>query len=84
MTCWKVKVEPASDNHSLKGGELRYHSSKLKFLTLKWAITEQFKEYLQYPQECLLTYNTYPSIYIYICLTSVTHAKSNEKMSFFA
>ena len=29
-------------------GKLRYHSSKLEFLTLKWAITEQFKEYLQY------------------------------------
>ena len=23
----------------LKGGELRYHSSKLEFLALKWAIT---------------------------------------------
>ena len=32
----------------LKGGELRYHSSKLEFLALKWAITEQFREYLQY------------------------------------
>ena len=32
----------------LKGGELKYHSSKLEFLALKWAITEQFKEYLQY------------------------------------
>ena len=26
----------------LKGGELKYHSSKL------WAMTEQFREYLQY------------------------------------
>ena len=33
---------------ALKGGELRYHSSKLEFLALKWAITEQFHEYLQY------------------------------------
>ena len=32
----------------MKGGELRYHSSKLEFLALKWAITEQFREYLQY------------------------------------
>ena len=32
----------------LKGGELRYHSSKLEFLALKWAITEQFQEYLQF------------------------------------
>ena len=35
-------------SHGLKGGELRYHSSKLEFLALKWAITEQFREYLQY------------------------------------
>ena len=32
----------------LKGGELKYHSLKLEFLALKWAITKQFKEYLQY------------------------------------
>ena len=38
----------AYTSRSLKGGELRYHSSKLEFLTLKWAITEQFRKYLQY------------------------------------
>ena len=32
----------------LRGGEPKYHLSKLKFLALKWAITEQFQEYLQY------------------------------------
>ena len=32
----------------MKGGETRYHSSKLEFLALKWAITGQFWEYLQY------------------------------------
>ena len=32
----------------LKGGESRYHSSKLEFLALKCAVTDQFKEYLQY------------------------------------
>ena len=35
-------------SHGLKGGELKYHSSKLEFLALKWAMTEQFREYLQY------------------------------------
>ena len=35
-------------SRGLKGGELRYHSSKLQFLALKWAIMEQFREYLQY------------------------------------
>ena len=35
-------------SRELKGGEGKYHSSKLEFLALKWAITDQFKEYLQY------------------------------------
>ena len=35
-------------SHTLHGGEKNYHSSKLKFLALKWAITKQFCEYLQY------------------------------------
>ena len=28
--------------------EKNYHSSKLEFLTLKWSVTEHFKEYLMY------------------------------------
>ena len=28
----------------LKGGEPKYHASKLEFLALKWAVTEQFRE----------------------------------------
>ena len=28
--------------------EKNYHSTKLEFLALKWAITEYFKEYLLY------------------------------------
>ena len=35
-------------SRELKGGEKKYHSSKLEFLALKWAMTDQFKEYLQY------------------------------------
>ena len=35
-------------SHELRGGEAKYHSSKLEFLALKWAVTEQFREYLQY------------------------------------
>ena len=35
-------------SHGLRGGESRYHSSKLEFLALKWAVTDQFREYLQY------------------------------------
>ena len=35
-------------SQELKGGEKKYHSSKLEFLALKWAVTNQFKEYLWY------------------------------------
>ena len=38
----------AFGSRELKGGETKYHSSKLEFLALKWAVTEQFREYLQY------------------------------------
>ena len=43
---WYHPIAYAS--HGLKGGESRYYSSKLEFLALKWAVTHQFKEYLQY------------------------------------
>ena len=35
-------------SQELKGGEPKYHSSKLEFLALKWVVMEQFCEYLQY------------------------------------
>ena len=35
-------------SQELKGGEKKYHLSKLEFLALKWAVTNQFKEYLWY------------------------------------
>ena len=35
-------------SRSLKGSESKYHLSKLEFLTLKWAVVDQFREYLQY------------------------------------
>ena len=43
---WYHPIAYAS--RGLKGGESRYHSSKLEFLALKWAVTDQFKEYLQH------------------------------------
>ena len=33
---------------ALHGSKANYHSSKLEFLALKWAMTQQFKEYLMY------------------------------------
>ena len=47
----------AFGSRELKGGEAKYHSSKLEFLALKWAITEQFWEYLQYRSFTVLTDN---------------------------
>ena len=38
----------AFGSHSLTLAEKNYHSSKLEFLTLKWSMTEHFKEYLTY------------------------------------
>ena len=52
-----------SGSHELKGGEAKYHSSKLEFLALKWAITEQFQEYLQYRPFTMLMDNN-PLTYI--------------------
>ena len=35
-------------SRALRRSEANYHSSKLEFLALKWAMTQQFKEYLMY------------------------------------
>ena len=43
--------------------EKNYHSTKLEFLTLKWAITEHFKEYLLY-QPFLVKSDNNPLTYI--------------------
>ena len=50
-------------SRGLKGGESRYHSSKLEFLALKWAVTDQFKEYLQY-QPFLVQTDNNPLTYV--------------------
>ena len=44
-------------SRELKGGEGKYHSSKLEFLALKWAVTNQFKEYLRYKPFTVCTNN---------------------------
>ena len=48
---------------ALKKGECNYHSSKLKFLALKWAVIEQFEEYLLYKPFTVRTDNN-PLTYI--------------------
>ena len=53
-------------SRELKGGESKYHSSKLEFLALKWAVTEQFREYLQYQPFTVQTDN---NLLTYILMT---------------
>ena len=53
----------AFTSRELKGGKPKYHSSKLEFLALKWAVTEQFWEYLQYKEFTVRTDNN-PLTYI--------------------
>ena len=50
-------------SRELKGGESKYHSSKLEFLALKWTITDQFTEYLQYQPFTMHTDNN-PLTYV--------------------
>ena len=48
---------------TLRGSEANYHSSKLEFLALKWAVTQQFKEYLMYQPFTMQTDNN-PLMYM--------------------
>ena len=50
-------------SRELKGGEKKYHFSKLEFLALKWAVTDQFKEYLWYKPFTVRTDNN-PLTYV--------------------
>ena len=50
-------------SHALHGSEADYHSSKLEFLALKWAVTQQFKEYLMYQPFTVQTDNN-PLMYM--------------------
>ena len=52
-------------SHALCGSKANYHSSMLEFLALKWAVTEQFKEYLMYKTFAVRTNNN-PLMYILI------------------
>ena len=65
----------AFGSRELKGGEARYHSSKLEFLALKWAITEQFREYLKYWPFTVLTDN---NPLTYILMTPNLHALGHQ------
>ena len=53
----------AYGSRALMAHEKNYHSTKLKFLALKWMVTEHFKEYLPYQPFLVKTYNN-PLTYI--------------------
>ena len=53
----------AYGSQALTTHEKNYHSTKLEFLALKWAITEHFKEYLLY-QPFLVKTDNNPLMYI--------------------
>ena len=57
ITRWPMPVVAS------KEVRLKYHSSKLEFLALKWAMTEQFREYLQYQPFVVRTDNN-PLTYV--------------------
>ena len=50
-------------SQALTTHEKNYHSTKLKFLALKWAVMEHFKEYLLY-QPFIVRTNNNPLMYI--------------------
>ena len=51
-------------SRSLKPSEKNYHSSKLEFLALKWAVCEQFQTYLAYTQHFKIFTDNNPLLYI--------------------
>ena len=53
----------AYGSRALTAHEKNYHSTKLEFLVLKWAVTEHFKEYLLY-QPFLVRTDNNPLMYI--------------------
>ena len=53
----------ACGSQALTAHEKNYHSTKLEFLALKWAVTEHFKEYFLY-QPFLVKTDNNPLMYI--------------------
>ena len=62
----------AYGSQALTTHEKNYHSTKLEFLALKWAVTEHFKEYLLY-QPFLVKTDNNPLTYIMTNLDATGH-----------
>ena len=65
----------AFGSQALTTHEKNYHSTKLEFLALKWAITEHFKEYLLYQPFLVKTDN---NLLTYIMTTPNLDATSDR------
>ena len=51
-------------SRTLSKAEEKYHSTKLEFLALKWAITEVFKEYIGYANHFTVFTDNNPLVYL--------------------
>ena len=51
-------------SRTLNDAEKKYHSSKLEFIALKWAVTDKFKDYLAYANHCVVFTDNNPLLYI--------------------
>ncbi|XP_057312708.1 uncharacterized protein LOC130654184 [Hydractinia symbiolongicarpus] len=51
-------------SRTLLPAETKYHSSKLEFLGLKWAVTEKFREYLAYADHFTVFTDNNPLLYV--------------------
>ena len=49
---------------ALAKAEQKYHSSKLEFLSLKWAVCEQFRDYLTYAKQIEVYTDNNPLLYV--------------------
>ena len=54
----------AYGSRTLTAGEQNYHSSKLEFIALKWAVTEKFKDYLGFADHFTVYTDNNPLLYI--------------------
>ena len=69
------KLHPvAYTSRALHGSQKNYHPSKQEFLTLKWAVMEQFREYLLYKPFTVRTDN---NLLTYIMMTPNLNAMAH-------
>ena len=52
------------ESRALRKAEQGYHSSKLEFLSLKWAVCKQFRDYLLYAKEVHVCTDNNPLLHV--------------------